>query len=51
MNEQGKISFIYSWPAIILALWLFWPVGIFLIIKRVSIDKKHRWCQAEYLEY
>ena len=40
MNEQGKISFIYSWPAIILALWLFWPVGIFLIIKRVSIDKK-----------
>ncbi len=40
MNEQGKISFIYSWPAIILALWIFWPIGIFLIIKRVSIDKK-----------
>lgn len=40
MNEKGKISGLYSWPVIILALCIFWPVGIFLIIKRVSIDKK-----------
>ena len=40
MNEQGKISGLYSWPVIILALCIFWPVGIFLIIKRVSVDKK-----------
>lgn len=40
MNEKGKISGLYSWPVIILALCVFWPVGIFLIIKRVSVDKK-----------
>lgn len=40
MNEKGKISGLYSWPVIILALCIFWPVGIFLIIKRVSVDKK-----------
>lgn len=40
MNEKGIIRGLYSWPIIILALWIFWPVGIFLIIKRVSIDKK-----------
>lgn len=40
MNNNDKVSFWYSWPAIILALCLFWPVGIFLIIKRVSTDRK-----------
>lgn len=41
MKENGKVKFIYSWPMIILALCFFWPVGIFLIIKRTSIDKKY----------
>lgn len=40
MNEKGKIGGLYSWPVIILALCIFWPVGIFLIIRRVSVDKK-----------
>lgn len=40
MNSNGKTSFWYSWPVIILALCLFWPVGVFLIIKRVSTDRK-----------
>lgn len=40
MNNSGKVSFWYSWPVIILALCLFWPVGVFLIIKRVSTDRK-----------
>lgn len=40
MKENGKISGLYSWPVIILALCIFWPVGLFLLIKRVSIDKK-----------
>lgn len=40
MNEQGKISGWYSWPVIILALFIFWPVGIFLLIKRISADRK-----------
>lgn len=40
MNENGKLGCLYSWPVIILALCIFWPAGIFLIIKRVSVDKK-----------
>ncbi len=40
MNDKGKISGWYSWPVIILVLCIFWPVGIFLIIKRISLDKK-----------
>ena len=40
MNNNGKVEFWYSWPIIILALCIFWPVGVFLIIKRVSRDKK-----------
>lgn len=40
MNENGKISGLYSWPVIILALCIFWPVGIFLIIRRFSMDKR-----------
>ena len=40
MKENGKISGWYSWPVIILALIIFWPVGLFLIIKRFSIDKR-----------
>lgn len=39
MNNNGKVSFWYSWPIIILALCFFWPVGLYLIIKRVSLDK------------
>lgn len=38
--NNGKVSFWYSWPVIILALCFFWPVGVFLIIKRVSTDRK-----------
>lgn len=40
MEEKTKISMLYSWPVIIIALCLFWPVAVFLIIKRVRIDKK-----------
>lgn len=40
MNEKGKISGFYSWPVIILALCFFWPIGILLLMKRVSVDKK-----------
>lgn len=40
MNNNKKVSFWYSWPAIILAFCFFWPVGLILLIKRFSIDKK-----------
>ena len=40
MNNNGKVSFWYSWPAIILAFCFFWPVGLFLLIKRFSVDRK-----------
>ena len=38
--NNNKVSGIYSWPVIILALIFFWPLGLFLIIKRTSVDKK-----------
>ncbi len=37
--NKNNISALYSWPVIILALCFFWPIGLFLIIKRVSLDK------------
>lgn len=40
MKENGKISGWYSWPVIILALIIFWPVGLFLIIKRFTLNKR-----------
>lgn len=40
MKENGKIGGLYSWPVIILALIIFWPVGLFLIIKRFTLDKR-----------
>ena len=39
MKDNGKIGFWYSWPVIILALCFFWPVGLYLMIKRISLDK------------
>lgn len=39
-NKNEKLSGLYSWPVIILALIFFWPLGLFLIIKRASVDKK-----------
>lgn len=39
MNENRKIGFIYSWPVIIIAMFIFWPIGIFLLVRRISIDK------------
>lgn len=39
-NNNNNLSGLYSWPVIILALIFFWPLGLFLIIKRASLDKK-----------
>ena len=41
MKENGKIGGLYSWPVIILAFCIFWPVGLFLLIKRISLDKPY----------
>lgn len=40
MKKNEKISAWYSWPVIIITLCVFWPVGLFLLIKRLSFDKK-----------
>lgn len=40
MEAGGKNSRLYSWPVIVLWLIIFWPVGLFLIIRKVSVDKK-----------
>lgn len=38
--KNGKIRALYSWPVIILALIIFWPVGLFLLIRRFTLDKR-----------
>lgn len=38
--NNNNLSGLYSWPVIILALIFFWPVGLFLIFKRASLDKR-----------
>lgn len=40
MNNNGNGGFWASWPAIILALFLFWPLGLFLLIRKFSVDKR-----------
>lgn len=37
---NNKISFWHSWGVIIIAIIVFWPVGIYLLIKRSAVDKK-----------
>jgi hypothetical protein len=39
-TKNPKIKAAYSWPVIILACIIFWPVGLFLLWRRTSIDKK-----------
>lgn len=50
MNKKGKIRKIYSWPVIIIVLLYFWPVGLFLIYKRLSLEENKRLAIAEGLE-
>ena len=38
--KNSKIAWWVSWPVIIIACVLFWPVGIFLIWRRTIIDKR-----------
>lgn len=40
MSNKKKIGFFLSWPIIILALICFWPLGLFLIIRRSIVDRK-----------
>ena len=37
---ENKNFDLYSWPVIIVLLFLFWPVGFYLIYKKVQTDKK-----------
>lgn len=52
INElKNKESLLYSWPAIIIALIVFWPVGIFLIYKRAKTDKKASFTIGKGVKY
>lgn len=39
-DNNKKIKPLYSWPVIIIAIIIFWPLSIYLIYKRVKIDKR-----------
>lgn len=38
MREDGRVRLIFSWPVIIAVCIIFWPLGLVLAVKRVSID-------------
>jgi len=38
--KNPKLEWWLSWPVIIVATIVFWPVGVFLIWRRISLDKK-----------
>lgn len=40
MNKQGAYKLLYTWPVIILILILFWPVGLYLLMKKLDKDNK-----------
>lgn len=40
MGKKPRISSAYSWPVVILTCIIFWPIGLFLLWKRISIDRK-----------
>ena len=48
MNKQYTEG-LYSWPAIIVLLFLFWPVGLYLMYKRAQHDKKTAFTAAKLL--
>lgn len=39
-GEKQKISLAYSWPVVIILIILFWPIGLYLLWKRVTVDKQ-----------
>lgn len=39
-KDSDRINSMYTWPVIIIAIILFWPIGIYLIYKRTQTNKK-----------
>ncbi len=37
---ENKTFDLYSWPVIIVLLFLFWPIGLYLLYKKAQSDKK-----------
>ena len=37
---ENKTFDLYSWPVIVVLLFLFWPVGLYLLYKKAQSDKK-----------
>ena len=48
---KKKVNPLYSWPIIIISIIVFWPVAIFLIYKRVKIDKKSGFIVGKLVRY
>lgn len=39
-RNKESLGTLYSWPAIIIAMFIFWPVGLFLLYSRAKQDRK-----------
>ncbi|WP_097025637.1 hypothetical protein [Clostridium peptidivorans] len=48
-DYKKKVKTLYSWPVIIIFIIVFWPFGMYLIYKRININKKRGF--ARYISY
>lgn len=51
INDYKNEKMLYSWPVIIVVLIVFWPVGIYLVYKRIKIDKKAGFTTSKIMRY
>ncbi|WP_040211136.1 DUF2975 domain-containing protein [Clostridium polynesiense] len=50
MKDNGRIKWWLTWPVLIFSTILFWPVGIYLIWKRIDSDKSSAFKVSKLLE-
>ncbi len=50
-DYKKKINPLYSWPVIIISIIVFWPLAIFLVYKRVKIDKRAGFTTGKIIKY
>lgn len=50
-DYKKKVNPLYSWPVIIISIIVFWPLAIFLVYKRVKIDKMAGFIIGKLVKY
>lgn len=50
-DYKKKVGILYSWPMIIVFIIVFWPFAIYLVYKRVKIDKRAGFTTGRIVRY